>query len=66
MPKFAEAKVHISQIIPLGEAPYTVVEKGTDGEKSNKQIRDIRALIDYVIQVGQKGYLYNAIRVWEK
>lgn len=55
MPKFAEAKVHISQIIPLGEAPYTVVEKGTDGEKSNKQIRDIRALIDYVIQVGQKG-----------
>jgi len=24
-------------------------------KKSNKQIRDIRALIDYVIQVGQKG-----------
>jgi len=36
MPKFAEAKVHISQIIPLGEAPYTVVEKGTDGEKKQQ------------------------------
>ncbi|MBW2598535.1 MAG: DNA topoisomerase (ATP-hydrolyzing) subunit B [Deltaproteobacteria bacterium] len=55
MPKFAEAKVHISQISPLGEAPYTVVEKGADGEKNNKLVENMRSLIDYIIQTGQKG-----------
>jgi DNA gyrase subunit B len=56
MPKFTEARVHISQINPLGEAPYTVVvEKGVDDEKSNKLVGDMRALIDYIIQTGQKG-----------
>jgi len=56
MPKFTEARVHISQINPLGEAPYTVVvEKGIDGEKSNKLVENMRSLIDYIIQTGQKG-----------
>ncbi|MCK4534745.1 MAG: DNA gyrase subunit B, partial [Syntrophobacterales bacterium] len=55
MPKFAEAKGHINQISPLGEAPYTVVEKSADGEKNNKLLENMRALIDYIIRTGQKG-----------
>jgi len=55
MPKFAEARVHINQISPLGEAPYIVVEKGADGEKSNKPVENMRSLIDYIVQIGQKG-----------
>jgi len=55
MPKFAEAKVHITQIGPLGEAPYTIVETDADDGKSKKQVENMRALIEYVIRAGQKG-----------
>ena len=55
MPKFAEAKVHINQISPLGEAPYTIIQRDADGVKSERHIENMRDLIDYVIQVGQKG-----------
>ncbi len=55
MPKFAEAKVHINQISPLGEAPYTIIQRDADGAKSERHIENMRDLIDYVIQVGQKG-----------
>jgi len=55
MPKFTEAKVHINQISPLGEAPYTVVETDADDVRREKQIEHMRALINYVVQAGQKG-----------
>jgi len=55
MPKFSEAKVHISQLTPLGEAPYTVVGNGADGEKNNTLIENMKSLIEYVMQTGQKG-----------
>lgn len=56
MPKFAEAKVHINQMSPLGEAPYTVVERSADGAKNETQIPNMRGLIDHVLRVGQKGF----------
>ena len=55
MPKFAEATVHLNQLSPLGEAPYTVTETETDDGRSEKQISTMRELIDYVIQAGKKG-----------
>jgi len=55
MPKFSEAKVQVSQLNPIGEAPYTVVEKGSDDAKNNKQLESMRSLIDYVMQAGQRG-----------
>jgi len=55
MPKFTEAKVHINQISPLGEAPYTVVETDADDVRKEKSLESMRALIDYVVQAGQKG-----------
>ena len=55
MPKFTEAKVHINQISPLGEAPYTIVETDADDVRREKQLENMRALIDYVVQTGQKG-----------
>ncbi len=55
MPKFAEAKVQINQLTPLGEAPYTVAETETDDGRSEKQISTMRELIDYVIEAGKKG-----------
>ncbi|MBW2561323.1 MAG: DNA gyrase subunit B, partial [Deltaproteobacteria bacterium] len=55
MPKFTEAKGHINQIGPLGEAPYTVVETDADDVRREKQIESMRVLIDYVVQTGEKG-----------
>ncbi len=55
MPKFAEARYNIKQITPLGEAPYKIMEKDSDEEKGYRSFEDIRSLIDYILQTGQKG-----------
>jgi DNA gyrase subunit B len=55
MPKFSETKVHINQISPLGEAPYMVMEMDADGAQNKKPLENMRALINHVIQTGQKG-----------
>jgi DNA gyrase subunit B len=55
MPKFIEARTHINQISPLGEAPYIIMEKDSGEEKSGKEVKDIKSLIDYITKVGQKG-----------
>jgi DNA gyrase subunit B len=54
LPKFAEVKGLLDQMSVLGEAPYAVVENGGDAGEE-RQFESMKALIEYVVNVGKKG-----------
>ncbi|MBN1828783.1 MAG: DNA topoisomerase (ATP-hydrolyzing) subunit B [Deltaproteobacteria bacterium] len=53
LPKFIEVRSLLEQLRPLGEAPHTALEIGT--ENRERLFDDLRALIEFVIQAGKKG-----------
>jgi len=54
LPKFSEAKELLYQLGSLGEAPYFVVEKGSD-DGLQKQFDSLTTLIEYIIECGKRG-----------
>ena len=55
LPKFSEARGIFEQLAVLGEAPYRVVENGGGEEKKEKALDSMKALVEYVVQVGRRG-----------
>jgi DNA gyrase subunit B len=51
-PRFCDIKEQMDQISTLGEAPYSASLEG-DGEE--KKLDNLTALVDFVMQTGQKG-----------
>ncbi len=52
-PRFCDIQEQMNQISVLGEAPYTVAPSDGDGEE--KVLSNLTALVDFVLQSGQKG-----------
>jgi len=52
-PRFIEIKELLNQVTALGEAPYTVVAE--DEETKRKELPSMSALVEYVMDTGQKG-----------
>jgi DNA gyrase subunit B len=58
LPKFAEIRALLTQVVVLGEAPYQVRSEDADGVQGKvlETVGSMAALIDYVISAGKKGY----------
>jgi DNA gyrase subunit B len=52
-PRFIEIKELLNQVSILGEAPYVMVTE--DEEKGRKELESMKALVEYVTAMGQKG-----------